>query len=140
MKIFVAASYSTQVNYETGEVFPEYRKWLEDVLATIDYLGHEVFCALRDDQYKINNTDPVTAFKLDMEQLEKCDTVIALLSDKASWGVQTEIGFAIARQKRIILAHLPEHELAYFNAAMLKTGVIEEIELPFTTKTLAAKL
>lgn len=140
MKIFVAASYSTQVNYDTGEVFPEYKAWLENILELVESLGHEVFCALREDQYKINDADPVAAFRLDVKHLEESDAVIALLNDKASSGVQTEIGFAIARNKRVILAHLPEHKLAYFNAAMLKAGVVEEIGLPFSTETLRTKL
>jgi len=65
MKVFVAASYSSQVNYDTGEVFPEYKEWLEKNLSTIEGLGHTIFCALRADQYGINDADPAEAFRLD---------------------------------------------------------------------------
>ena len=47
---------SSQVNYETGEVFPEYQAWLEGNLDLLENLGHTVFCALRADQYKINDS------------------------------------------------------------------------------------
>lgn len=134
MKIFVAASYSSQVNYETGEVFPEYKEWLEGTLSVIEALGHTVFCALRADQYKINDADPAAAFSLDMEHIEQSDVLLALLSDKPSAGVQTEIGAAVALKKQVLLAHLPEHELAYFNAAMAKAGVVTELELPLTAE------
>lgn len=140
MKVFVAASYSSQVNYETGEVFPEYKEWLENTLSVIEALGHTVFCALREDQYKINDTDPAAAFSLDIEHIEGSDILLALLSDKVSAGVQTEIGVAVALKKRVLLAHLPEHELQYFNAAMAKAGVVKEIELPLSAEHLKSEL
>ena len=140
MKLFVAASYSSQVNYETGEVFPEYKEWLENTLSVVEALGHTVFCALREDQYKINDSDPAAAFSLDLEHIEGSEGLLALLSDKPSAGVQTEIGVAIALKKRVYLAHLPEHPLAYFNEAMLRAGVVQEIDLPLTTEGLEAQL
>lgn len=136
MKIFVAASYSSQVNYETGQVFPEYKEWLEDILGTIEAGGHTVFCALRADGYQINDSDPAAAFSLDMEHIEESDALLALLTDKPSVGVQTEIGAAVALKKKVLLAHLPEHELAYFNAAILKAGMAQEIMLPITKEAL----
>jgi nucleoside 2-deoxyribosyltransferase len=140
MRVFVAASYSSQVNYETGAVFPEYKEWLENTLGVIEALGHTVFCALREDQYKINDADPAAAFSLDMEHIKGSDALLALLSDKPSAGVQTEIGVAIALKKQVLLAHLPEHELAYFNAAMLRAGVVSEIKLPLNNEGLKEQL
>ena len=140
MKIFVAASYSSKVNYETGEVFPEYKEWLEGTIGIIEALGHTVFCALREDQYKINNADPVAAFKLDMEHIEDSDVLLALLGDSVSAGVQTELGVAVALKKKVILAHLQEDELSYFNAAMLKAGVVRELHLPLDSEQLKGVL
>lgn len=140
MKIFVAASYSSQVDYETGEVYPEYKKWLENILGTIESLDHTVFCALRADQYKINNKDPAAAFSLDIQHIEESDVLIALLSDKPSPGVQTEIGIAVALKKGVLLAHLPEHKLSYFNSAMTKAGLVREVELPLAVDELNENL
>lgn len=136
MNIFVAASYSSKVNYDTGEVFPEYKEWLENILTLMEEQGHTVFCALRADQYKINDADPVDAFSLDMKHLHESDTILALLSDKVSAGVQTEIGVGIALDKTVIIAHEPLDKLAYFNAAMVKAGVVKELELPLSEATL----
>ena len=140
MNIFVAASYSSQVDYETGEVYPEYKAWLEGILNTIDGLGHTVFCSLRSDGYKINDADPVGAYRLDIDEINKSDAILALLSSKVSAGVQTEIGVAIALNKRVILAHDTKDELAWFNAAMLKAGVVTELELPFDESQLEEAL
>ena len=130
MNIFVAASYSSKVNYETGEVFPEYKDELEGHLTRLEDFGHNVFCALRADQYKINDADPAQAFQLDLDEIEKADGMLAIVENRVSAGVQTEIGIAIGLQKRIILARTAIDEFAYFNDAIIRAGKAREILLP----------
>ncbi|RYF28724.1 MAG: hypothetical protein EOO17_04280 [Chloroflexi bacterium] len=130
MNIFVAASYSSKVNYETGEVFPEYEHELESHLTRLEDFGHNVFCALRADHYKINDADPAQAFQLDLDEIEKADGMFAIVDSKASAGVQTEIGIAIGLQKRIILARAAFDKLAYFNDAIIRSGKADEVLLP----------
>lgn len=132
MKVFVAASYSSQVNYNTGEVFPEYKEWLEAHLGRIEKLGHTVFCALRADEYKINDGDPAEAFSLDEREIDTADALLAFVTDKVSAGVQTEIGMAIAKRKLVVIAHLGEHALGYFNQAIVLAGQANELILPET--------
>ncbi|HET9174311.1 MAG TPA: hypothetical protein VFN56_03455 [Candidatus Saccharimonadales bacterium] len=128
----MAASYSAEVNYETGLVNPEYQAWLEDTLTRLEHFGHNVFCALRVDQYKINNAGPAEAFRLDEEEIEKAYGLFAIVTDRPSTGVQTEIGIAIRAGKTIIIAHLPQHPLAYFNNAIIRAGKATELVLPIT--------
>jgi len=135
MRIFVAASYSSKVNYDTGEVFPEYKTWLEDLLSQIEAAGHEVICSLREDGYHINDGDPAGAFKLDTESIKHSDALLALLDDHISAGVQTEIGYALALGKKVILAHKPENKLTYINAAMVNAGMATETMLPLTAES-----
>lgn len=130
MKVFVAASYSSQVNYETGEVFPEYKEWLEAHLERIESFGHSVFCALCADGYKINDSNPAEAFSLDEQEIDAADALLALVTDKVSAGVQTEIGMAIAKKKLVIIAHLGEHALGYFNQAIVLASQAHELMLP----------
>ena len=133
MKIFVAASYSSQINYETGEVFPEYKNWLENNLETLEKIGHTVFCALRADGYKINDINPAEAFSLDETEITAADGMLAFISEKVSAGVQTEIGMAIAQKKQVVLAHEAETELAYFNRAIIQAGQASEVIIPITS-------
>lgn len=140
MKIFVAASYSTQVNYDTGEVFPEYKQWLETNLCLIESLGHEVFCSLRADGYKLNDADPAEAFRLDIGQIKACDAMLAFLGETVSVGVQTEVGAAVALNKLVILARSPKDKVQYFNNAMSKAGAVKEVDLPLTAEGLAEVL
>lgn len=140
MEIFVAASYSSQVNYETGEVFREYEEWLEGILNTVEDLGHTTFNAIRADRYRINDTDPAAAFRLDITEIERCDGLLALLNGLPSVGVQTEIGVAVALKKKVVIAHAVEHHLSYFNAAMVRADVVREVILPLTEDNLAKAL
>lgn len=140
MHIFVNAPCSNHVNYDTGEIFPDYKEWLINLLSAIETTGHSVFCALRADNYKINDSDPVAAFNLDVSKLEKCDVIIAILNDNVSVGVQTEIGYAAALGKKIVFAHEQDHVLKYFNNAMVQAGAASVITLPLTEEKLEAVL
>ena len=112
------------------------RDWLEDSLSAIEKSGHIVFCALREDGYKINHKDPAEAFRLDIANIQRSDALLALLDTTISSGVQTEVGVAVALKKKVYLAHLPDNDLSYFNTAMLKAGVVQELSLPLNTKKL----
>ena len=130
MKLFVAASYSDYVNYDTGEVFPEYQEWLEGNLTQLEKFGHAVFCALRADGYKINDGNPAKAFSLDEAEIKAADGMVAFIAEKPSEGVQTEIGMAIGRGIPVALAHSAAVNLKYFNQAIVLAGQAKEIILP----------
>lgn len=140
MHIFVAAAYSAQIDYKTGEVFRAYDEWLEAILDNLEDFGHTIFNSVRADPYRINDTDPALVFQLDVDEITKASAVIAVVGDMPSSGVQTEIGIAVMMHKKVILAHAPEHHLGYFNAAMLQAGIVREISLPLTKQALAAAL
>lgn len=137
MKVFIAASYSSKVDYETGEVYPEYKRWLEEIINSVSSLGHSTFCALVVDNFKINNENPSQAFSLDVDELKKCDVILALLSSTASTGVQTEIGVGIALGKKVILAHSQDDPLTYFNKSIIDAGAATELLMPFSANSLA---
>ncbi len=139
MKLFVAASYSSQVNYETGEVFPEYKEWLEDNIERLEKFGHTVFCALRADNYKMNDVNPAEAFSLDESQIEAAEGMIAFVNNSVSAGVQTEIGMAIAQKKPVVFAHDPEDKLAWFNQAIVLAGQASEVIMPLDSDPFANK-
>lgn len=137
MKLFVAASYSAKVDYSTGEVYAEYREWLEAILAQLESYGHEVVCALRDDNWRINDLDPAQAFKLDEEKIARADGLFALVSDTVSAGVQMEMGMALAQKKAVVIAHDKVDQLAYFNQAVVALGQASEVILPIESDPFA---
>jgi hypothetical protein len=137
MKIFVAASYSSKVDYTTGDVYPEYRAWLEAILRQLESYGHDVVCALRDDDWRINDLKPAEAFKLDEEKIANAEGLLALVSDTASAGVQMEMGMALAQKKKVVIAHEKVDQLAYFNQAVVALGQASEVLLPITSDPFA---
>jgi nucleoside 2-deoxyribosyltransferase len=137
MKIFVAASYSSKVDYSTGEVHLEYRQWLESILAQLESYGHEVLCALRDDDWRINDLEPAQAFKLDEAKIAASDGLLALVSDTVSAGVQMEMGMALAQKKIVVIAHEAVDQLAYFNQAVVALGQASEVILPISSDPFA---
>lgn len=130
MRIFVATSYSSQVNYDTGEVYPEYKEWLESNLCRLEKFGHTVFCALRADEYRINSASPAEAFSLDEAKIKWSEGMFAIVTNKPSEGTQTEMGMAIGYKKQLVIAHLAEHALGYFNSAIVLAGQAQEAILP----------
>jgi len=133
MKIFLAASYSSKVDYTTGDVYPEYRSWLEAIIAQLESYGHEVFCALKADGWRINDLEPAQAFKLDEGEISKAEGMLALVSHTPSAGVQMEIGMAIAQKKQVVLAHEVIDQLPFFNQAVVALGQAKEILLPIAS-------
>ena len=133
MKVFVAASYSAKVDYSTGDVYPEYRAWLEGILGQLESYGHEVVCALRDDNWRINDLEPARAFKLDEQKIANAEGLFALVSDTVSAGVQMEMGMALAQKKKVVIAHEKVDQLAYFNQAVVALGQASEVLLPITS-------
>jgi len=142
MKIFVATSYSSEVDYSTGRVNPESREFLETQLAILEEgLGHTAFNALRYDNWQIND-DSAAAYLLDRQELDNSDALIALMGGgtEVSAGVQTEIGLAVALGKLVLLAYPPDAKRGYFNLGMAKTGAVTEIALPLDPDELKEKL
>ena len=95
---------------------------------------------MKNTNFGSNDPDPAEAFSLDINELRKSDVVLALLNDSVSAGVQTEIGYAVALEKEVVIAHEPDHSLQYFNMAMMRAGVAKSLVLPLTKEKLEAVL
>lgn len=139
VKVFVAASYSSKVDYSTGDVYPNYKEWLEGILKQIESYGYEVFCALRADNWRINDIDPAQAFKLDEAEITSSDAMLAIVNSQTSAGVQMEIGMAIALKKKVVIAHEKIDQLAYFNKAVVSLGQAKELILPIEEDPFSVK-
>lgn len=137
MKIFVAAPYSARVDWASRKVFPDYEARLEKIMGMLERLGHTVFCALREDGYKINNADPASAFHLDFDNIDSCDGFFAVCDNVPSTGVAMEIGYALKEpsdpkepKKKVFLAHTPDDALEYLPNAAVAAGKAYELILP----------
>jgi len=119
MKIFFATSFSSKIDSE-GKVLPEFRASIEKLLSRYEAQGHEVFCAVRAENWRIAAQDPVMALKLDLQHIKKADKFVALLDEQVSAGVQLEIGYALALGKEITLLAVLDAKLGWTNQALMK--------------------
>ncbi|HSX00262.1 MAG TPA: nucleoside 2-deoxyribosyltransferase [Patescibacteria group bacterium] len=136
--IFLSTSFSGQVNYDTGEVFPEFRTSIETILTALrELLDVDVFCAVEDEGWKISADLLDKGVQKDIEEVDFADTLIALIHDAPSAGVQFEIGYAVAKGKQVILAAQTEQPLAFFNEGLVSAGYITLVRYDTATDLVA---
>jgi nucleoside 2-deoxyribosyltransferase len=124
-RIFLATSFSSQVNYDTGEVYPDFRAGLEKVLQALrEQPDIQVFCAIEAENWKITTTPPDEGVQHDLAEIDSSDVLVALIESKPSAGLQFEIGYAVAKGKRVVLAASAGEELAYFNQGVVGAGLV----------------
>lgn len=117
-----------QSELQTGVVLPEHRMMVEDCLLRLRAAGHEVFCAVEDEDWHIaSDVSPEVGVKVDIEEIDKADVLIALLDGQPSVGVQWEIGYANAKTPVFVMPE-PRAELAYWNKGLLALGYIKVID------------
>lgn len=101
MKIFLSIPFTSRVD-SAGNVEPEYRSIIENLLATLRSHEHEVFCALEHTGWIFGGTTPPEEeFRKDLEEINNSDKLIILLEERVSAGVQLETGYAFAKDKEI---------------------------------------
>lgn len=133
MKVFIATSFSSKVDYSTGQIYPEFRQWLENnILKPIKESGLDYFCAIEKESWKINDEDPAQAVTEDFNNLKSCDALLVILDEEVSPGLQIEIGIACERKMPIILAHQKDVKLKWSNQALIDAKFAEELILPIT--------
>jgi nucleoside 2-deoxyribosyltransferase len=138
MKIFIATSFSSKVDYSTGKVFPEYRAWLEgNILSLVKSAGYDYFCAVEEEGWKINDQDPGKAITEDFNNLRTCDALLVVLDEEVSPGLQIEIGIAYERGMPIIFAHQKDVKLKWTNQALIDAGHAKELLMPFSQSELS---
>ena len=123
-KLFLATTFSGQVNYETGQVNPVFRESIEAVLKSLRTLGgFSVFCAVEHEGWKVGDEPPHIGVAKDKAEIDAADGLLALLQPVPSEGVQWEIGYATGK-KPVMLAHAPDVTPGYFNQGLITLGEV----------------
>jgi hypothetical protein len=113
MRIFLSAPFTEEINPATQLVQDDFRAWLVRVIGFLESKGHQVTNAhLREDWGK-RLESPDVALKLDYAAIQAVDTVVAVLGNPPSPGVQMELGFAACFKKRLLVAAPAGLELPY---------------------------
>lgn len=127
MRIFRGTSYTSQVD-DSGKVDREFRTLIEEIIGALESQGHSVHCALKADNWVLNEVQPDVAVPQDLQNLGASDVFLAFVKiDPPSAGVQLEIGFALAKEVRIVLLRHEQDKLAYLNRGLVMSGQVEEV-------------
>lgn len=126
--LFLATSFSGQVDYETGRVNPGFRKSIEEIIQALRTVGgFSVFCAVEHEGWVISDVPPEIGVKKDLEEIDKSDVFLAVLHDAISAGVQYETGYADGRDKSVFVATPYTTSLTYFNQGAANLGRITHV-------------
>lgn len=130
-RLFLGTSFSGHVDFETGQINPDYRKHVEgmiDALRTIG--GFTVFCAVEHEGWVIaTDVPPEVGVEKDLAEIDNSDVMLALLpTGMISGGLQYEIGYAEGKGKKVVLASEVGSELAYFNQGAVNLGRVAHLE------------
>jgi nucleoside 2-deoxyribosyltransferase len=127
MKLFLSTSFSHKIDYDTGEVLPEFRREIEQMLAAVRAAGHEVFAAVEREGWKLSDEPPEACAEFDIKQLDEADALLAILHDRASAGVQWEMGYADGLGKKVYVVQEDEDSMEYWNRALEGMGRITRL-------------
>lgn len=138
-KVFLSTSIADKID-DNGNVLAEYRMFIESILDGLRKAGLEVHAAIENDGWRLDmETPPEINIQKDVDEVNAAGVLIALVNDRPSVGVQFEIGYAVAKEKRVILAHPTNLKLAYFNQGAVGAGMITLVSYE-DTKNLVSQL
>jgi hypothetical protein len=123
VKVFLSTSFSGKIDPSNGEVLPEFRKFVTQILESLRQNEGEAVCAMEQEGWKISGDPPEIGVQRDLQAIDDADVLLALIDRETSVGVQFELGYAVAKGKRVIIARASEGELAYFNQGIVSSGL-----------------
>ncbi len=126
--VFLGTSFSGHVNYETGEVNPDFRAKVELMLVALRSKDFDVFCAVEHEGWVISDIPPEVGVREDLARIDESDAMLAYLPpDILSEGLQFELGYALNSGKPTILATELGTKIGYFNQGVVNLGLVKHI-------------
>jgi len=136
MKVFLVCSFADQIDIASGRVVLKYRSFTQYLLDGLREAGFEVACALEDRDWQLAKDPPEVGLAEDIESIDARDVVVAVSDDKPAAGVQFELGYAAAKNKRVILARSSKDALSLFNQGTVGAGLVTHLSYDNVAKLL----
>lgn len=129
MKLFYSCSFSSQIDDNTGLVSESYQRLISDDLRRLRNAGHEVFCAIEAEGWRMGDLTPGDGVRWDIDELNRTEAVIARVTNTPSAGVQWEMGYASGQGKPVYL--IVEDGTGYWNTGLIEAGAVKIIDKEF---------
>jgi nucleoside 2-deoxyribosyltransferase len=113
MKIFFAAPFTGKIDVRTSQVETQYRDWLHKIHLELLNNGYKVVSAHEREDWGNALDSPKDAIFNDYNSILESDILVAYVGDPPSYGVQMELGFAVALKKPILILRNANVQLPY---------------------------
>lgn len=127
MKIFLSAPLTQFVG--SNESLPEFATVWTSLTTELEGAGHSVFSAHRREAWGARLNTPAEALEADLAGLREADLVIAYIGAPWSPGVQLEIGFSLALERRMIVFAERGQMLPYLTRGLPDVADVTLIEI-----------
>jgi nucleoside 2-deoxyribosyltransferase len=123
--IFLSTSFAHVIDADSGQVIPEFRKKIEEILHSLRTEAKvKVFCDMEDEKWRMPGGLPERGIVKDINTLQEADLLLALVSEHPSVGVEFEMGYMVAKGKPVLLAMHADAQLAHFNQGLVSAGLV----------------
>ena len=127
--VFVSCSFSSKVNYDTGEVDPNYREYVEGILRQVRGLGLTAFCAIEYEGWRIGEEPPEVGVDVDLDTIDVSDMLLVLIGNDKSDGRSDEQGYARGKGIPVYFMKEPDvTKLSYWNQGLVNAGRVTLVE------------
>ncbi len=103
MQIFLGAPFTQDINKNTSIVHTHKVNFIINLIEQLEQKGHVVRNAHKREKFGKELMHPLVCTKEDFKEIQDCDLFLAIVGNPPSGGVQVELGWASALNKRIIL-------------------------------------
>ncbi len=103
LKVFLSAPLTQYVEADDPVEMEAFRGHWGRVAEALERSGHEVFSAHRREAWGADIDEPEPALRADVTGLRESEMVIAYVGNPPSPGVQMELGYAMAHNKRMLI-------------------------------------
>jgi nucleoside 2-deoxyribosyltransferase len=123
--VFLATSFAHVIDADSGDVIPEFRKKVEEILRSLRTQAQvKVYCELEDAEWHMPGGLPERAAIKDINTLDEADLLLCLVAEHPTVGAEFEMGYMVAKGKPVLLAMSANGQLANFNQGLISAGLV----------------
>lgn len=127
-RLFVAGPFKSLVCRQTGQMAEHHIAIFATIITYFEQKGWMVHSAHRRESWGKEMMTPEQCTRIDYDEIDQCDYLVAFPGSPASPGTHIELGWASALQKPIVLVLEKEREYAFLVRGLHRITAIESIE------------
>jgi len=139
MKIFLITSAAATFDPTTEDAVPQYRTFMEHILAALRENDGDVYYELEQNDWQLSDQPAELALRRNLDGLNETDVVVAIVVGPPTAEVEFMLGYAVAKEKKIILAKRVGEEVQAINSGVIGNGQMILVQFD-SAETLASQL